>query len=191
MPRQFIQRIEVLIHFSAREMASRTAALLLLGVAAPPSLALHATRALHVSSCVRPHLRAHPAPQLHGGRRLDDRGPPRGIGAATSLPALLALFAAAPAEAAAPNAIPSALAAYGHYLGLVLVALCLATERLTIKAGMSAEEEQRMAIADSVYGLAGLLVLATGYLRVTQYGKGWEFYAHEPVFWVKLVLVSV
>ena len=56
---------------------------------------------------------------------------------------------------------------------------------------MSAEEEQRMAIADSVYGLAGLLVLATGYLRVTQYGKGWEFYAHEPVFWVKLVLVSV
>ena len=139
MPRQFVQRIEVLIHFSAREMASRTAALLLLGVAAPPSLALHATRALHVSSCVRPHLRAHPAPQLHGGRRLDDRGPSRGIGAATSLPALLALFAAAPAEAAAPNAIPSALAAYGHYLGLVLVALCLATERLTIKAGMSAE----------------------------------------------------
>ena len=32
---------------------------------------------------------------------------------------------------------------------------------------------------------------ATGYYRVTQYGKGWEFYAHEPIFWVKLFLFSI
>ena len=48
-----------------------------------------------------------------------------------------------------------------------------------------------MAVADAVYGAAGLLVVVTGYLRATQYGKGWEFYAHEPVFWVKLTLVAV
>ena len=89
------------------------------------------------------------------------------------------------------SAIPSALAAYGHYTGLVLSTLCLATERLTIKPGMSPEDEDLVAAADAIYGLAGLLVVYTGYLRVTAYGKGWEFYQHEPIFWVKLTLVSI
>ena len=31
----------------------------------------------------------------------------------------------------------------------------------------------------------------TGYLRATQFGKGWEFYAHEPIFWLKLTLLAV
>jgi hypothetical protein len=78
-----------------------------------------------------------------------------------------------PAEAAAYSSqVPSALAAYGHYLGLILTCLCLATERLTVKADMSAEEEDRLAIADALYGVAGGLVVFTGYLRVTAYGKG-------------------
>ena len=48
-----------------------------------------------------------------------------------------------------------------------------------------------MAIADAVYGLAGALVVYTGYLRVTAYGKGWEFYQHEPIFWFKMALLAV
>ena len=31
----------------------------------------------------------------------------------------------------------------------------------------------------------------TGYFRVTQYGKGWDFYAHEPIFWFKLLLYAI
>lgn len=65
------------------------------------------------------------------------------------------------------------------------------TERLTVKSEMTKEEEQRIAVADAVYGVAGLLVLVTGYFRVTVYGKGWEFYSHEPIFWLKMILVSV
>ena len=56
-------------------------------------------------------------------------------------------------------------------------------------AAMTMAEEKTMAIADAVYGLAGLGVVVTGYLRVTQYGKGWEFYQHEPIFWLKMLLV--
>merc|ERR1719247_675140 len=48
-----------------------------------------------------------------------------------------------------------------------------------------------MAFADIAYGVAGDLVTVTGYFRVTQYGKGWEFYSHEPVFWAKVTLVCV
>ena len=55
---------------------------------------------------------------------------------------------------------------------------CLATEKAVLKPNMSGDELMKLVIADSVYGLAGVLVLYTGYLRVTQYGKGWEFYSH-------------
>lgn len=109
-------------------------------------------------------------------------------------PAALALFVATPADAAfeaASNAFPSALAAYGHYLGLVLVAGALVAERLTIKPDMTDDEEEFLGNADIVYGIAGVLVLYTGYLRVTEYGKGWDFYSHSPVFWVKMLLFSV
>ena len=92
---------------------------------------------------------------------------------------------------AATDMVPAALVAYGHYLGLLLTVASLTVERLTIKPAMSIAEEQRMAVADSVYGVAGLIVVTTGYFRATQFGKGWEFYAHEPIFWLKLTLVAV
>eukprot|EP00965_Chrysotila_dentata_P179164 5916796-Pleurochrysis_carterae.AAC.1 len=99
--------------------------------------------------------------------------------------AFLALFSGLPADAAVPGAeaVPSAFAAYGHYLGLVLVTLALGTERILIKEDMTEKEFDLMANADILYGLAGTLMTYTGYLRVTQYGKGWEFYQHEPIFW--------
>lgn len=85
----------------------------------------------------------------------------------------------------------SALAAYGHYLSIMLITACLVVERVTIKANMSEEEETRMAIADTTLGASGLLLAVSGYYRVVQYGKGWEFYSHEPVFWLKLVFVAI
>lgn len=88
-------------------------------------------------------------------------------------------------------AVPSALTAYGHYAGLVLVSMSLAVERLLIKPNMSIENEKLLGYADILYGLAGTLVLVSGYYRVTEYGKGWEFYSHEPIFWVKMLLFAV
>ena len=92
---------------------------------------------------------------------------------------------------AGTDAIPSALAAYSHYLGLVLVAMCLITERVLVKPGMSVQDEKTLGNVDILYGLAGTLVLVSGYFRATQYGKGWEFYAHEPIFWLKMTLFSI
>jgi hypothetical protein len=63
--------------------------------------------------------------------------------------ALLATPAVASAATAlAPNSIPSALAAYGHYFSLIGLVVCLMVERLTIKPNMSDEEEDLIAIAD-------------------------------------------
>ena len=69
----------------------------------------------------------------------------------TRIGVLLALATAMPAEATdsmssasvllaaggAANSIPSAFAAYGHYLALILATGALVTERMTIKPAMS------------------------------------------------------
>lgn len=117
----------------------------------------------------------------------------------SALPICLSLMSGlvglpADAQAATTDALTplfSAFTAYGHYFGLVVVTAALMTERLLIKPGMPIEDQKKVIIADIIYGIVGLLIVVTGYLRVTQYGKGWDFYSHEPVFWVKLVLVGI
>lgn len=103
------------------------------------------------------------------------------------------LSAPAMASAAGPGAIPSALAAYVHYLSLLLMTGSIMTERLTVKPNMSIEEEKLLGTADILTGVAGTLLLASGYYRATDlaYGKGWDFYSHEPLFWLKLALLGV
>ena len=101
------------------------------------------------------------------------------------------LEAPEPAQAALPSSIPSAFAAYGHYLALLLTTAVLVAERLLIRPGMTEDDFDTAVTADAVYGVAGLLTVFTGYLQVTQYGKGWEFYSHEPIFWLKMTLLSV
>ena len=93
-----------------------------------------------------------------------------------------------------PTSVPviySAIAAYAHYLGLVIVVACLTAERILIKPGMTQEDEKKAVYADILYGLGGVSVLVSGYFRATQYAKGWEFYAHEPIFWVKMTLLAI
>lgn len=114
------------------------------------------------------------------------------VSVASNIALLLTLFAAAPAEAASSTpSVSSAMAAYGHYLGILVMTISLVAERLTIKPNMSEDEDTQLLITDTVYGIAAVLVLYTGYLRATEYGKGWDFYSHEPIFWVKMSLFAI
>jgi len=88
-------------------------------------------------------------------------------------------------------AVPSAIAAYAHFLSLLIASASLGAERLLIKKNMTEDELDMVSAADIVYGLSSLGIVISGYFRVTQYGKGWEFYAHEPIFWLKLTLLGV
>jgi len=107
----------------------------------------------------------------------------------TLLVPLDAVFAA-DASSSAP-VVYSAIAAYVHYLSLIIVAATLTAERILIKPGMTQADEKIAIYADILYGIAGVTVLISGYFRVTQYAKGWEFYAHEPIFWVKMTLLGI
>jgi len=58
---------------------------------------------------------------------------------------------------------------------------------------MTQEETNRLAIADAIYGLAALLLVTTGYYRAVHipWGKGWDFYSHQPLFWIKMMGLGV
>ena len=107
--------------------------------------------------------------------------------------ALLPLEAnAADTSSGGGGQLASAFAAYGHYLSLFVIVGCLVTERLTVKANMSDDEEDRLAIADTTLGLSGALLAYTGYIRATaDWGKGFDYYAHEPIFWLKTFFVAI
>ncbi|CAL6444503.1 unnamed protein product [Bathycoccus prasinos] len=89
--------------------------------------------------------------------------------------AAAALFHAPAAfAAAAENAVPSAFAAYGHYLGLLLIVGSLATEKAILKPNMSGDELMKLVIGFGV-----------------RHRRRWEFYSHEPIFWFKMFLFAV
>lgn len=104
---------------------------------------------------------------------------------------LLAFADPANAASAAPDAIPSALFAYGHYLSLFAIVACVTAERLVVKPNMTVEEEKAFGAYDIGLGLFGTTLLVSGYYRAVEYGKGWDFYSHEPVFWLKMAGVGV
>lgn len=113
--------------------------------------------------------------------------------ASSVLPAsiLLSPESASAATAFTQNAVPSALAAYGHYISLLGIVACISAERLTIKSNMTEEEEDFIAAADIGLGIWGVIIAYTGYLRAVQYEKGFDFYSHEPLFWLKIAFVGV
>lgn len=58
--------------------------------------------------------------------------------------------------------VASAIIAYGHYLSIILMVASVLTERILIKADMTEKDEEKVIIADSIYGIAGVLGLVTG-----------------------------
>ena len=110
-------------------------------------------------------------------------------------PVVVGLFASLPVNAAdggGDNFFPiaSALAAYAHFAGLFCTVACLAAERVILSCdNFSEKDEDLLTKVDAAYGLFGIPVFVSGYFRVTQYGKGFDFYKHEPFFWLKVCIL--
>lgn len=89
------------------------------------------------------------------------------------------------------NQVISAFVAYGHYLSLFIMVGALMFERLTVAPGMTKEKEQTLVLADAAYGISAVVLLTSGYYRAVEYGKGWYFYSHEPIFWLKMIFFMI
>ena len=91
-------------------------------------------------------------------------------------PIVVGLFTSLPAEAAQGSdsffPIASALIAYMHYAGMFSAVACLLAERMIIgRERFGEEDEELLTKVDIAYGLVGVPIVVSGYLRVTEFGK--------------------
>ena len=67
----------------------------------------------------------------------------------------------------------------------------LVIEAFTLQRELSLKETRTIVFADAAYGLSATVVLITGVLRVLYFGKGTEYYLHNPVFYIKIALFVI
>jgi len=67
----------------------------------------------------------------------------------------------------------------------------LVFERITLKIDLNRNQSISMVISDLIYGLAGIVLLVSGILRVRYFGQGADFYTHNPIFWIKVGILSL
>ncbi len=86
--------------------------------------------------------------------------------------------------------IEEALVAWLHYLSVFALAASIAAELALYRREMSAQAQTILRRVDLGYGLAAILVLATGLVRVFWLGKGASYYAQNGFFWALVVLFA-
>jgi putative membrane protein len=84
--------------------------------------------------------------------------------------------------------VAQALAAYAHFIGILLIAGILAAELALYRQDLTAGQARLLQRLDLYYLLAALLVLATGMTRLLWYAKDPQYYLDNPVFWIKMGL---
>ncbi|MFI4969842.1 MAG: DUF2214 family protein [Lysobacterales bacterium] len=81
-----------------------------------------------------------------------------------------------------------AFLAYLHFAAIFTLLWFLAKEWTLLRAGAADLALERLAWADAGFGFSAGAVLLSGAARAAFGIKGWAFYAHNPVFYLKVGL---
>lgn len=84
-----------------------------------------------------------------------------------------------------------AILAYLHFAAMFALIWFLANEWTLLRSGAAMVDIERIAKADAGFGIFAVVVLLTGGLRAAFGIKGWAFYAHNPVFHLKIALFVI
>jgi len=87
--------------------------------------------------------------------------------------------------------IAAALVAFGHFVAFFALAAALVLQLALITESASVEVAKRIQRADRVAGLAAVLILVFGFLRVFYFEKGSDYYFSNLFFQIKLGLFIV
>ena len=84
-----------------------------------------------------------------------------------------------------------ALLTYFHFVSIFLLFAFLSVEAVLLRRPVNADTARLLGRADLFYGIAALLVLVSGPLRMLFGAKGMAFYTGNPLFWIKLLLFAI
>ena len=82
----------------------------------------------------------------------------------------------------------AALTAFGHFLAFFALTAAIVLTLALIRESLDLETARRIQRADRVAGIAAVLLLVFGFLRVFYFEKGSEYYLDNTFFWIKLAL---
>lgn len=82
----------------------------------------------------------------------------------------------------------AALVAFGHFLAFFALTAALVLQLALLTESLSVDTARRIQRADLVLGIAAILLLVFGFLRVFHFEKGGEYYLGNVYFWIKLGL---
>ena len=83
------------------------------------------------------------------------------------------------------------LITYLHFLGFISIFVSIAIEKVLFKKELTVREANTIRIFDAIYGLAAVVMLATGFAKMNWFGKGMDYYMHNHIFWTKILLFSI
>jgi len=78
-----------------------------------------------------------------------------------------------------------------HYLGFMVLFVCLVLEHLWIKPELPRQQARLLMKVDALYGIAAVVVLGTGLARLLVFDKPLEFYSGNPAFHLKMALFVI
>ena len=82
----------------------------------------------------------------------------------------------------------ASLVAFVHFVAAFALVAAMAFEAFTFRRDLTLRDARRIAMADRVYGLSAVTLLAAGFARAIWFEKGWSFYASTPFFHAKVGL---
>lgn len=83
------------------------------------------------------------------------------------------------------------LLAYFHFISIFTLVSTVVAELVLFNRTCSSKTLKLLGRIDSLYGLASILVLGSGFLRVYLTGKGWQYYFSNHIFLTKLGLFII
>ncbi len=85
----------------------------------------------------------------------------------------------------------TAIVTYFHFIAIILLFVSLSFEKLLFKKEIDLKTAKKIVSVDGFYGLSAVLILITGLLKYTLYGKGMAYYNHNYLMWIKLSLFLI
>lgn len=89
-----------------------------------------------------------------------------------------------------PVMVRDALLHFAHFVCIFALAALLVAEALLLKKALRSDDVAQLQTLDRCYGIVAGLVVVTGLLLVFFGTKGASYYAHNPIFWIKMALFA-
>ncbi len=80
---------------------------------------------------------------------------------------------------------------YLHFLGFISIFVAITVEKVLLKKELTSVHANTIRKFDALYGVAAIVMLATGFVKLYWFGKGMDYYIHNHIFWTKILLFTI